>query len=220
LFALLDDAYLGSQDLLELASGGFDVGVLGRFVFGGIGAFICKTPYYSLDIADGLTVSCSTVGDLDLLFFVGDAKNGAGVAHVQAAFGQEELDRVWQAKQAKEVCDSGSILPGAVGDFLMRKVEIVGKALEGLRGFDRVQILALDVFDKGELKELIVGEILNDYGHLRQSGYTGGAQPAFARDKLKPLAMTANDERLDNAVRHNRFGEFADASLIELGARL
>src|SRR5208283_5103649 len=119
LVSLLDDAHLGSENLLELAGCGFDVGVLGRLVFGGIGAFVCKTSYYSLDIADRLAVRRSPVGDLNLPLFVRHTEDRTGVAHVQPTLGQEELDRFGQTKQAKEVGDGGAILAGTVGDFLV-----------------------------------------------------------------------------------------------------
>jgi hypothetical protein len=107
-----------------------------------------------------------------------------------------------------------------VGDFVVREVQVIGESFEGLRCLNGVEILALDVFDKGKLKELIVGEVLDNHRHLLQSCHPSGAQPAFTCDKLKAFAMAANDEWLDNAVSFDGFGKLADASLIELGARL
>ena len=53
-----------------------------------------------------------------------------------------------------------------------------------MRGFDRVQVLALDVFDEREFEHLRIGDILDDHGDLRNPGKFCGAPAAFSGDDL------------------------------------
>jgi hypothetical protein len=139
---------------------------------------------------------------------------------VQAALGEEELDGLRQAQEANEIGNAGAILASAVCDFLVGEAEVVGEAFEGLRGFDGVEVLALDVLDEGELQELIVGEVLDDHRDLSEAGYSGSAESALAGDELESVAMMADNERLDDAVGADGLGKLVNPSLVELRAGL
>ncbi len=82
----------------------------------------------------------------------------------------------------------------------MAQAEFARHALKGNGQFDRIEILALNVFHDGELKNLLVVRIPNDHRNFGQIGQFGGAPAAFAGDDLKLVAADLpDDDRLDNA---------------------
>ena len=93
-----------------------------------------------------------------------------------------------QFEQPHVVGDRRAVLADAGGDGLLRQVEFVGQAPVGLRFLDRIQILALDVFDQRDLEHLVVGDVAIDDGDLEQAGALRGAPPALAGDDLGAVA--------------------------------
>ena len=61
-----------------------------------------------------------------------------------------------QAQEAQRVRDRGAVAPDPAGDLVLGEAELVLQAVEGLRLLDRVQLLALDVLDEGQLEEVLV----------------------------------------------------------------
>ena len=90
----------------------------------------------------------------------------------------------------------------------------------GLRLFDRVQILALDILDQRDLKRLGIVELADDDGNLVEPGALRGTPAALAGDDLIALAVRPDDDRLDQPARCDRLGEFLQRRLAEVAARL
>ena len=72
----------------------------------------------------------------------------------------------------------------------LRQVELVGEPPIGERFFDRVQILALDVFDQRHLEQrlLVAGRRRARRPAPQQAGALRGAPAAFAGDDLIAVA--------------------------------
>ena len=105
------------------------------------------------------------------------------------------------------VRDRRAVLADGRGDVFLLQVEFVGEPPVGERFVDRVQIFALDVFDQRHLEQrlLLPGrDVADDDRHAQQAGESGGAPAALAGDDLKPVAVRADDDRLDDAVRLDR----------------
>ena len=102
-------------------------------------------------------------------------------------------------------------------------MELVGEAPVGERFFDRVQILALDVFDQRHLEQrlLLAGRhVAHDDRHAQEAGELCGAPAAFAGDDLKSIADLADHDRLDDAVGADRLRELLQARIVDVAARL
>lgn len=108
----------------------------------------------------------------------------------------------------------------AARDLLLRHAEAVDEAAVRVRFLDRVELLALDVLDKRELEDAVVGNLTYDDRHLLEPGALGRAPAPFARNYLIFLALAANEERLNDAVGADRGRELLDLPFAEDRARL
>ena len=125
-----------------------------------------------------------------------------------------------QLQQAEQVGDRRAIDLHAAGQLFLRALILIDVPLERFGLFDRVEVLALDVFDDGELGHLAIVHVANLHGHLAPVGGLGGTQAALAGDQLEAVARAADDERLQNAVGANAIGQIGDLGLVECLARL
>jgi len=82
----------------------------------------------------------------------------------------------------------------------MLKRKIAAEPIKGVRGLDRVQVLALDVLNERQFEHLRLCHFLNHDRHFGQSGYLGCAPTAFARHHLVLPVMSAHDQWLDDAI--------------------
>ena len=76
-------------------------------------------------------------------------------------------------QQPHEVRDRRAILADRRGDVFLLQVEFVGEAAVGERLFDRVQVLALDVFDQRHLEQRLLlarRDVAHDDRHAQQAG--------------------------------------------------
>ena len=75
---------------------------------------------------------------------------------------QQGAGRRRGAAEPNHVGDGGAVLAGAARDFFVAEAHFAVETVERLGSFDRIQILALDVLDEGDLEEAFVGVVLND----------------------------------------------------------
>ena len=93
---------------------------------------------------------------------------------------------------------------------------------------DGVQVLALQVLDERHGERGLVRQFANDDGHRREPREPGRPPTALAGDDLVGLGIgscvrrrdRSDDQRLENALLTNRFGELAEALFPQLQARL
>ena len=109
----------------------------------------------------------------------------------------------------------------AFGKLFLRKVVLVHELFHGVRRFDRVEILPLQVFDQRDLFDLAVGVFADDDGDLRKPRHFRRAVTAFARnDHVLAAFHVVDDDRHDHAVLFDGIGQLAQGVLIEMLARL
>ena len=83
----------------------------------------------------------------------------------------------------------------ALGNFLLGEGKFLLQSLEGERFLDGVQILALEVFDKGKFQGFRGGGFPQDDGDFREAGQFSGAPAAFSRnDGVAVVVGSAGDE--------------------------
>ena len=102
-------------------------------------------------------------------------------------------------------------------------MELIGEAPVGERFVDRVQILALDVFDQRHFEQRLLRawrDVAHHDRHAQQPGDFRGTPAAFAGDDLESIADLAHDDRLDDAVGADRLREFLQPRIVDVAARL
>jgi hypothetical protein len=92
--------------------------------------------------------------------------------------------------------------------------------LKGLCFFQDVEILPFEVFLDGSFADFLIVELQNTAGNAEQSGSAGSQPAAFAGDELKAIVVGANEQRLQDAVLPNAFGQFFEGQFFEGFSRL
>jgi hypothetical protein len=122
----------------------------------------------------GLTNAEAALTDLfrggDLKGVVGEAEEDLGVAdgELTGAEGVEKLGS--ELEEAEGVGDGGAAATDLLGDLILGQAEL-GLEL-GVAGglLERIEVLALEVLDEGELEDLAIGGDPFDDGNLREAG--------------------------------------------------
>ncbi len=122
------------------------------------------------------------------------------MSHREAALGDQKLNIRRQPQEPDHVGDGGAIFAGAVRDFFVAEIHFASQTFKRLGRFDGIQILALDVFDKCDFEDPVVGIVLNDGRDIGKSCQLGGSQAPLASDQLKMGTLSADENRLDNPV--------------------
>src|SRR3977135_3629791 len=91
---------------------------------------------------------------------------------------------------------------------------IVDEALIGMRLFDRIEVLALDILKEGDFERFLVAEFANDGRDFVQARPLRRAPAPLAGDDLEAMAVRADDDRLDGR------GELDQCLFLEDPARL
>ena len=115
-------------------------------------------------------------------------------------------------------------LPTCAATSFVLQPELVDEHLVGARFLDRVEILALDVFDQRHLEASLLlarVQLLDDDGDAMQARALRGAPAALAGDDLVPASLeTTSDDRLNDAVGLDRVRQFLEALVLHVAARL
>jgi Mg2+ and Co2+ transporter CorA len=144
----------------------------------------------------------------------------AAINAVSVVNGQIEQAKT-ELEKAQRIRDGRPAEAGSLRDRLMREALLIAEALEGSGAFDRAEILALDVLDKGDDQHLPVVEVLHDGGNAIEARLLRGDQPSLPRYELElALGDLANHDRLHDAVTADRIGQLLELRFIELRARL
>src|SRR5450756_2792001 len=106
-------------------------------------------------------------------------------------------------------------------DLVVRETELVGQAPQAARLFNGVEVGALQVLDESEHELLVVaGVAAHDRGDRGQAREPRGAPPALAGDELEAVGQLSHEQRLEHAVKSDRFGELAQRFGVESRADL
>src|SRR3989304_9222156 len=108
--------------------------------------------------------------------------------HREPAGSQIGLDRLRELEKPEAVGDAAPILADALCQLLLGPGELRQEFLVGLGLLDRVQILAEQVLDQGELQALGIRRLAYPCGDLLQARELCRAPPPLADDELIPLS--------------------------------
>ena len=173
-----------------------------------------------LDVAHGKPVF-DGIGSQFVLCVFRQGDQGAGVTCAQFAGGNEADYLGRQGEKAQRIGDGGAGFADALGKLLLREVVLVHQLFHGIRRLDGVEILALQVFDEGDLLDFAVGVRAHDHGDLPLARNLCRAVAAFARDDhVFAVFRLVDDDGHDQPVFFDGIGEFVERVLVEMFARL
>ena len=94
--------------------------------------------------------------------------------------------------------------PDPAGDLLLGEAELVLQAVERLRLLDRVQLLALDVLDEGQLEEVLVRDLAHRDRDRGEAGRLRRPEAPLPRDDLVALSPPPHQDRLHDPALADR----------------
>lgn len=142
------------------------------------------------------------------------------MAHRDPILGEKALHLLVEIEQPHAVRDGGAALADLLRDVLLPQTKLPRESRKRPRFFDRVEVLALEVLDEGQLEDILIRGLANDDGRVEQAEAFGGAPAALAGDEFERFAAAANDQRLNDAVLFDRGDQFVEVLLVKDGARL
>ena len=160
------------------------------------------------------------LGEQFLLILRFEREQDFGVADGNAILGEPALDLGMQIEQAHAVRNRSPALADLLGDVFLAQSKLAGEAGEGIGFFNRIEVLALEVFDEGELENILVRCFAEDDRRFGKTDAESGAPAAFTGDQFKFIAALAGDERLNDSVLLDRGDEFLEVLIAKNGARL
>ena len=136
-----------------------------------------------------------------MLLLVGDVDEGAGVSHGDMSVADGDLHLGGQLQQSQEIGHGTAALANLVAHFLLGHVTFVDEALVGDGHLNGVQVLAMDVFDEGQFKHLLIVSHADEHRNLGQTCHFGGPQSALAGNELVFVVAEFPDRnRLDHTL--------------------
>ncbi len=103
---------------------------------------------------------------------------------------------------------------------ILGMAELVNQPLIGLGFLDRVQVLALNVFEDCHLERFSVVELSNDNRNFVQACPLRRAPAALSGHDLVAMSVRAHDDRLDESARTDRGGKLVERCFVEVAPRL
>ena len=143
------------------------------------------------------------------------------MSHRQRAGRDVGLHVLGQGEQPLVVRDRRAVLADGLRNLLLRPFQLVGQPAVGARFLDRVEVLALDVFDQRQLQPLFIGNVAHDHRDLQQPGAQRGAPAPFAgHDLVLALLAAAHHDRLEDPGLLDRCGQRVEPLFIHVAPRL
>ncbi len=156
-----------------------------------------------------------------LLLGVLDREQRPSVPRREHAGRHAPLHRRRQTQQPQGVGDLRAGAPDALGQLVVRAVEVLEQLVVGRGLFQRVELSAVQVLQQRVQQHLLVVGRPDDRWDLRQARLTAGAPAPLAHDELVALrAHLADHDRLEEADLLDRGHQLGEGVLVELGARL
>ena len=171
-------------------------------------------------MANRHATACDAVGKRYTLLAVSYSEKGAAVTRAKSALFEQIQDRFLKLEKPKRVGDGGAVLTGAFCDLFLREMKFIGEALECMGLLDRVEVLALKVFNQGHLESHGVRHVSNDNRNAGKTGFLSCTPATFAGDELVAGSDSAYDEWLNDSARLDRSRKFFERFFAEAGSRL
>src|SRR4051794_7824366 len=99
-------------------------------------------------------------------------------------------------QEPDQVRDGGAVEAQAAGEFFLSPAVVDEVVAERDRLFQRVQVLALEVLDHGDLADLAVIEFQDSGREVVEPGLNARAEASLAGDELKPALDRADEDGL------------------------
>ena len=90
--------------------------------------------------------------------------------------------------------------PTRVGDLVLAEPELLDELAVGVGRLERIEILALEVLDEGELELIAIGELADDRRDPLEAGRLGRTESALAGDELVAVDGLGDEDRLEDPV--------------------
>ena len=146
---------------------------------------------------------------------------GAGVTGGELAPRHHLCDGVRQMEEPQGVGHGGAGFVHRFGGFLLREAVGFHQGAVALGFFHGVEILPLEILNKGQLSRFFIAHFPDDHRHLSQAGHAGSPPAAFARHQLIAAAgHRADQQGLKHAVLGNGGGELGERFVVKLLAGL
>ena len=196
LLALEADAHVKAEGTRQIALKGQRVGVLGGCAGGGASLL----GRLGFGFADVQAAGNNALGRRDR---IGIVQQRPAVAGGQQPGVQHLAHFHRQIHQPQRVGDVAAAASDQLGNLFLGMREFVDQALIALGLFDRGQVLALDVFYQRDFERFLVVEVLDYNRNLGQPGLLRGAPTPFAGDDLVAvgrIAVAPDQNLLQDAV--------------------
>ena len=139
----------------------------------------------------------------------------------QDAFGQQCAHRGGQVQQPQDVGHVGAAFAHPLGGFLLSQAVVLHQGFVSFCFFNGIEILALQVFNHGQLHGLAVVGFDDEHRHLAEAGHPSGSPAAFAGDDLIiTRGQFAHCQRLQNAVPADGIRQILQGCFVKLFAGL
>jgi len=115
------------------------------------------------------------------------ASDGSTVTLGHEGVGDGRLHRVVEFEKPQRVGDGGSGSSDARGQGLLREPELVHQLPIGARGFERVEVFALEVLDQRQLELLSIRQLPNDRRNAFQPCRPSCTDPTLPGNQLVPV---------------------------------
>ena len=170
--------------------------------------------------ADREVVLHDAARGLDLLGGLLEAEEDLGVAGVDLPLGKVAEHLAVELEETDGVGDGGAGLAEALGDGVLRQLEVAHQRGDAQGLVDRVEVGALQVLDEGEHGTGGVADIEDAGGDDLDAKVAERAQAALTGDELEALADLADDDRLDEALGPDGLRELLDGGVVKLASGL
>ena len=160
----------------------------------------------------GITYGGATPDELfgkEALFFkVLYGEENFGVTDSQAPLGQVTLDFGVKLHEAHRIGNGGTALADAPGDIILGEAEFLGEAAVGGGFFDRIESLALEVLDKSQFQNFLIGGLTDNDRSFVKTDFLRGPKTAFPGDEFVFSSGKADDQRLNDSPLADGFDQF------------
>ena len=135
-----------------------------------------------------------------ILEFGGESADRSTMALGQSPVGDRGLDTRSEIEQAQCVRDRRARAPHTGREPILGEPEFVDELAIGIGGFDRVEILALEVLDQSEFELMAIGKLANQSGDAIKTGRLGRPEAPLTSDELVAVDRLSHEDRLKDAV--------------------
>jgi hypothetical protein len=110
--------------------------------------------------------------------------------------------------------------PHLGGHVFLPQIEPADQLRVALRFLHRIEVLALEILDQRDFKDGVVVSLPDDHRRFSEAQQLSSAPTPLASDKFIVVGAFANQERLNDALGLDGFGQFVQGFGGELFARL